>query len=107
MKRSDLEQLQRAANGVCRAIFRASNGEVRVTALMDKDDSFFIECAPHSWRGGCDYLTVIEVALAVKHIAKIMNILYELIPAAPFPDRNVVLKMKIEKDTVNENEKES
>ena len=45
---SDLEQLQRAANGVCRAIFRASNGEVRVTALMDKDDSFFIECAPHS-----------------------------------------------------------
>lgn len=37
MRRSDIKQLQRAANGVCHAIFRASNGEVRVTALMDME----------------------------------------------------------------------
>lgn len=104
MRRSDLEQVQRAATAVCHAIFRASNGEVRVTALMDKDDSFFIECAPHSWRGYCAQSTIIDVALAVKHIAKIMGILYKFIPIASHPECNTVLKMEIEKEVANEKE---
>lgn len=105
MKRSDFEQLQRAANGVCRAIFRASNGEVRVTALIDKDYSFFIECAPHSWRGGCAQSTIIDVALAVKRIAKIMGILYKRIPTHTYAEVNIsIIKMEIEKEVANEKE---
>lgn len=104
MRSSEIEQLQWAASAVCHAIFRASNGEVRVTALMDKDDSFFIECAPHSWRGYCAKSTVIDVAFAVKLIAKIMGILYKFIPIASHPECNAVLKMEIEKEVANEKE---
>lgn len=117
MKSSDLEQVQWAATAVCHALFRASNCEVRVTALMDKDGSFFIECAPHSWRGCFALSTVLDVAYSVKYAAKAMGISYRCNSPYVLPNtgcasekhssllesrRNIAMKMEIEKEVANE-----
>lgn len=109
MRRSP-EQVLRAASAVCRSVFRASNGEVRVTSLIDNEGgTLFIECAPHSWRGGCALSTVMDVAYAVKYAAKAMGISYrcnapytldtvaasEEHPSLLDPRKNIVMRMEV------------
>lgn len=117
--RSCLEQVLRAASAVCRSVFRASNGEVRVTSLMDnKDGTLFIECAPHSWRGGCALFTILDVAYSVKYAANAMGISYrcnapyaldtggasEEHPSLLDPGKNIVMRMEFRKEIQDEEE---
>lgn len=114
--RSYLEQVRRSASAVCRSVFRASNGEVRVTSLMDEDGDLFIECAPHSWMDGCALSTVLDVAYSVKYAAKAMGISYrcnapyaletggasEEHPSLLDPRKNIVMRMEVKKEVQDE-----
>ena len=115
--RSCLEQVRRAASAVCRSVFRASNGEVRVTALMDSEDgSLSIECGPHSWKCGCALSTVLDVAYAIKYAANAMGISYrcnapdaldtggasEEHPSLFDPRKNIVMRMGVRNEIQDE-----